>query len=81
MIMSKALPTTKYFKHIQYDYAPYLVNRDIITAIGVNFGPFGSYDNALGRYLIETKLGKKVFTYMASLDPDIARYQLDQNLP
>jgi hypothetical protein len=57
------------------------VNRDVIAATGVNFGPFGSYDNALGRALIETKLAKKFFTADAALDPDIARYQLDKNLP
>jgi hypothetical protein len=79
--MSKHLPTTKYFLHNQYTYTPTLVNRDIQAAIGVNFGPYGSYDNALGRSLIETKMSKKFFTYMASLDPDVARYQLDQNLP
>ena len=79
--MSKALATTKYFTHPSYTYSPKLVNDSIIMAIGVNFGPYGSYDNALGRYLIETKLGKKFFTPLAALDPEIARYQMDQNLP
>lgn len=79
--MSKQLPTTKYFTHPSYVSSPKLVNDSIIAAIGVNFGPFGSYDNALGRYLIETKLGKKFFTTLADLDPDVARYQLDKNLP
>jgi hypothetical protein len=58
-----------------------MVNQDIADAIGVNFGPYGSYDNALGRALIERALGKKIFTVMASLDPAVARYQLDRNLP
>ena len=79
--MSKQLPTTKYFLHPMYTYSPTLVNRDIVTATGVNFGPYGSYDNALGRSLIETKMGKKFFTLLADLDPDVARYQLDKNLP
>lgn len=75
------LPTTKYFLHPQYVYTPSMVNRDIVTAIGVNFGPYGSYDNALGRSLIQAKMGKVFFTPLAALDPEVARYQLDKNLP
>jgi hypothetical protein len=80
--MSKHLPTTKYFMHPQYTYTPAMVNRDIQAALpGLSFGPYGSYDNALGRSLIEAKLGKKFFTPAAALDPDVARFQLDKNLP
>jgi hypothetical protein len=80
--MSKTLPTTKYFMHPSYTYSPTLVNKDVIAATGVNFGPFGSYDNALGQSLIAKALGKPtMFTPLAVLDPDVARYQLDKNLP
>jgi hypothetical protein len=79
--MSKALAPSKYFLHPSYALSPTLVNNAIIAAAGVNFGPFGSYDNALGRSLIETKLGKKFFTTEAALDPEVARFQLDKNLP
>jgi hypothetical protein len=47
----------------------------------VNFGPFGGYDNRLGQTLIEKALGKTFFTPLALLDPDVARYLLDKNLP
>lgn len=73
--------TTKYFMHPQYNYSRDLCNNAIRAACGVNFGIFGSYDNALGRALIEKQLGKKFFTLSAALDPGIALYQLDQNLP
>jgi hypothetical protein len=79
--MSKALPTTKYFLHPQYEYNPRMVNHDITVATGVNFGPYGSYDNALGQMLIEKALAKKVFNVWSILDPTIARYQLDKALP
>jgi len=81
--MSKALPTTKYFKHAQYEYYPTLVDKDIVAATGVAFpaNGLGGYNTAQGRALIEAKLGKKFFTLMADLDPDVARYQLDKNLP
>jgi len=80
--MSKALPTTKYFLHPSYVSSPKLVNDTVLAALPtLNFGPFGSYDNALGRALIEAKLGKKFFTPLADLDQDVVRYQLDKNLP
>lgn len=79
--MSKPLPTTKYFVHPQYEYTPSLVNRDIQTALGMILPPYGGYDTALGRKLIETKVGHKFFSLSADLDPSIARYQLDKNLP
>jgi hypothetical protein len=79
--MSKALATTKYFRHPIYALTPQLVNKDVTAAIGVNFGLHGSYDNALGRFLIERQLGKRVFTLLADLDPEVARFQIDKNLP
>jgi hypothetical protein len=80
--MSKALATTKYFTHQSYALSPNLVNRDVLAAVpGLNFGPFGSYDNALGRYLIQKAMGKSFFTLIADLDSEVARYQLDKNLP
>jgi hypothetical protein len=84
--MSKALATTRYFLHPRYALAPLLVDHDITAAIGVRLGiyssgGFASYENELGRALIEKALGKKFFTYMAALDPEVARYQLDKNLP
>jgi hypothetical protein len=76
-----ALKPSKYFQHPQYEYSTTMVNKDITTAIGVVFPPYGAYDTALGRSLIETKLGKKIFTPLAALDPQVARYQIDKNLP
>jgi hypothetical protein len=84
--MSKALATTKYFLHPRYALDPRLVDRDITAAIGVQLGiyrsgAYASYENALGRALIEKQLGKHIFTLVADLDPEVARYQLDRNLP
>jgi len=80
--MSKTLPTTKYFLHPSYELSPKLVNDAVRAAVpAVNFGPFGGYDNRLGQTLIEKALGKTFFTPLAVLDPDVARYLLDKNLP
>ena len=65
------------------DYAldPALVNQTIETTLGQKlFGPFGSYDNELGRFLIERALARKVFTLGAELDPALARTQIDAAL-
>jgi hypothetical protein len=84
--MSQALAPKKYFLHPRYALDPRLVDRDITAAIGVHLGiyssnAYASYENALGRYLIEKQLGKKIFTLVADLDPEVARFQLDKNLP
>lgn len=79
--MTKPLPTTKYFKSPQHEYNPALVNKDVCTALGMTLPPYASYDEALGKKLIEAKVGHKFFTLAADADPDVARYQLDKNLP
>jgi hypothetical protein len=84
--MSKALATTKYFRTPLHALDPRLVDHDITAAIGVHLGiyasgAYASYENALGRALIERQLGKRIFTLVADLDPEVARFQLDKNLP
>jgi len=81
--MPKELAPTKYFLHPSYVSSPKLVNDAVRAAVpAVNFGPFGSYDNALGPAIIAKALNKTtMLTPMAVLDPEVARYQLDKNLP
>ena len=48
---------------------------------GYRGSPLGSYDNALGQFLIQKAMGKTFFTPLAVLDDEVARFQLDKNLP
>ena len=78
----KALAPTKYFQHPTYALDRNLVNKSVIAAVpAVNFGPFGSYDNAQGQAIIQKAMGKTFFTPLAVLDDEVARFQLDKNLP
>jgi hypothetical protein len=79
--MSHALAPKKYFQHPSYALSPRLVNQDITAAAGFKFTVYASYDNAQGQHQIQVALGKTFFTYMALLDPEIARFQIDANLP
>ena len=80
--MTKALAPAKYFQHPSYALDHNLVNRSVEAAAGFKFSIFAHYMNAQGQGQIAKALNKPtMFTPLALLDDEVARFQIDKALP